>query len=61
MNDKNKCATIDDVIKPSLVRRLLEAFQTIYNAKGFGKITITVERNRPISVDTTVSELVKDE
>ena len=61
LNENNECATIDRVLKPSLLQKLKEAFEAIANAKGFGTITITVERDRPIKVATTVSELVKDE
>ena len=61
MKKKNECATIDHIVKPPLLKKLIEAFEVISRARGFGSITITVERGRPTKVQTTVSELIKDE
>lgn len=57
--DENRCATIDRVFKPSLLRKLKEAFEQI-GEDGFGQITIEVKRGRPDLVTVTTSQVVRD-
>ena len=60
LNNQNRCATIDEVIKPSFLKQLLEAMERVIK-QGFGEITIIIEHGKPRHIKSSTSETVKHE
>lgn len=61
LNKSNDCDTIDEVIKPSFLKALLEALDKA-KSLGFAEIKIEIQHGRPTRIiGPAPSVLIKDE